>query len=436
MIPLVAIVGRPNVGKSTLFNRLVGRQAAIVDDLPGVTRDRHYADAHLQGRDLTLVDTGGFDPDSDDPMRQGIVRQVEAAIAEADVVLCVLDGSMEATLADREAVSLLRRSHKPVVYAANKIDNPARELEAVDLFGLGVEEIVMISALHGRGTAKLEQALRGKLPPAVRRAEDTLPVDLARVALIGRPNAGKSSLLNRLAGSERCLVDDEPGTTRDPIDSRLTFSGRDYLVVDTAGIRKRARVEHGIEALSVMRAIRAAERAEVVVLVCDANAGVAEQDARLLGLCTEKGRAIVVGLNKMDLLTKQARNRTVEQARIALHFAPWSPLIPISAQTGAGVRKLMATVWKAREEFRRRVPTAELNRFFEQVLERHTPPVSGGKSPRIYYITQAETSPPLFVAVTSAPQAIHPSYRRFVQNQIRKAFDFTSVPILVRFRQR
>jgi GTPase len=435
MTGIVAIVGRPNVGKSTLFNRLVGRQAAIVDDQPGVTRDRHYADGHLRGKTLTLVDTGGFDPESDDPMGRSIARQVEVAIAEADVVVCVFDGCVPATPADREAVELLRRSGKPVVYVANKVDGPTRESAATELYELGLERLHSISALHGRGLGEFEAAVADLLPPGA-PPMDSEETPLVRVALAGRPNAGKSSLFNRLAGAERSLVDARPGTTRDPVDTRIDYRGQAYLLVDTAGIRRRSRVDRGVEAASVIRALRAAQRAEVVVLMCDAIEGMSEQDARLLGLCAERGRAIVVALNKVDALEARVRQAAERKARETLVFAPWAPIVPLSAKTGTGVDKLMRRVADASNEFRRRVPTGELNRFFEQVIERQPPPTSAGRAPRIYYITQAETAPPLFVAVSSAPAAIPASYRRFVANQIRKAFGFESVPILVRYRGR
>jgi GTP-binding protein len=432
---IVAIVGRPNVGKSTLFNRFAGRRAAIVDDQPGVTRDRHYTDTHLHGRDVTLVDTGGFDPGSDDPMRQGIERQLNVAVAEADVVICVLDGTQPPTSADREAVALLRRSGKPVIFTANKVDNDQRALDASELYSLGMEKVHFISALHGRGLGTVESDLADQLPPArpVGHDEGDGP---PRVALVGRPNAGKSSLFNHLSGSERALVDHRPGTTRDPIDSRVEHGGRQFVLVDTAGIRRRSKVDRGVEGLSVMRAIKAVDRAQVVVLMADATDGIREQDARLLGLCAERQRAIVVGLNKMDLLDAEARERSLETARIALHFAPWAPIVSISAKTGKGIDKLMDTVWAAAEQFQRRIETAALNRFFEKVLEHHSPPTSGGKAPRIYFITQAETAPPIFVAVSNAPANIPASYRRFVQNQIRKSFGFDSVPVTVRYRKK
>ncbi len=434
MRPVVAIVGRPNVGKSTLFNRLAGKRLAIVHDLPGVTRDRNYGDTLLSGREIVLVDTGGFDPEDEDPMRQGIARQVRSAVTEADVVVCVLDGTLPPTFADREAVKLLRQSDKPVFYVANKADDPDRVLAANELYELGIPELFPVSALHGRGLAELGNAIVEALPGAEIEPEvrDAVP----RVALIGRPNAGKSSLINRLSGEERSLVDHRPGTTRDPVDTRVEIDGNAFVVVDTAGIRRRTRVEEGIEGASVIRAIRSIERAQIVILVCDGSEGVTEQDARLLGLANDRGRAIVVALNKVDLLDRKARKAAEEQLREALRFAPWAPVVSISAKTGFGVGALMTTVKRAFDEFGRRVSTSELNRFFEQVLAQRSPPTHKGRAPRIFYITQAEASPPVFIAMTSAPQHIKESYRRFIMNQIRKQFGFECVPIDLKFRGR
>jgi GTP-binding protein len=332
-------------------------------------------------------------------------------------------------------VRLLRKSNKPVIYVANKVDRPGRADIAGDLFRLGLPELVPVSAVHGLGTAELAQAIARTLP-AQEDAPDQADDQEPRVALLGRPNAGISSLVNRLSGTERSLVDDRPGTTRDPVDSRIVYGKEELVIVDTAGIRRRARVERGLELVSVLRAIRAVERANVAVLLCDASEGVAEQDARLLGLCMERRRAIVVGLNKMDLVPKDQRKGAIERARDTLSFARWAPVVPLSAKTGSGVSELVQAVSVAATEVRRRVPTAELNRFFRAVLDRQPPPTYRGKAPRIYFLTQAESAPPRFVAWASAPESIRPSYQRFVENQIRKAFGFTSVPVEVTYRQR
>ncbi|HEU4579264.1 MAG TPA: ribosome biogenesis GTPase Der [Polyangiaceae bacterium] len=432
----MAIVGRPNVGKSTLFNRLLGQRTAIVHDQPGVTRDRHYADVNVFGRTFTLIDTGGFDPEDSDAIGQGIARHVRAAVEEADLVLCVLDGQAPPSEADAAAVRMLRQSSKPVIYLANRLDHARLEQEATELYALGIQPIA-ISALHGRGMADLGQALTAQLPPPdlegnAEGEEQAVP----RVALVGRPNAGKSSLLNRLSGQERSLVDDRPGTTRDPVDVRLEFKGQPYLVVDTAGIRRRARVEDGVEAQSVMQALRAVARADVVVLLCDASIGLAEQDARLLGLCVDRARAIVVGLNKIDLLDAPARQRALESARSQLHFAPWVPIVPASNRSGEGITQLMNTVRRSFQEYSTRIPTAQLNQFLETLVE-HTPPPRGSRSvPRLFFMTQAQASPPVFVVMCSAAEELKDSYRRFLTNQLRKTFGFESVPLVVRYRNR
>jgi len=435
VIPIVALVGRPNVGKSTLFNRLAGKRLAIVHDMPGVTRDRNYTEAHLQGRDVMLVDTGGFDPQDEDPMRQGIARHVRAAIEEADVVVCVLDALTPPTDADREAIALLRKSDKPVVYMANRADNPGRELDASDLYRLGLPNLVAGSALHGRNMAALEAALAEQLPAI----HENKPADTSigpRIALLGKPNAGKSSLLNHLSGSERSLVDSRPGTTRDPIDVKLQYGGKPYLVVDTAGVRRRSKVTEAIELASVMRALRTINRSDIVVVMCDATVGLTDQDARLIGLAENRKRALIVGLNKVDLLSKKELTAAQEQVQTALHFAPWIPVVPLSAKSGRGVGALMKQVDQSYAEFTRRVGTSELNRFFSEVLERHPPPTKSGKAPRLLYVTQAESSPPIFVAMCSAPDALAESYRRFVVNQLRAAFGFQSIPLTVRYRER
>lgn len=436
---IVAIVGRPNVGKSTLFNRLVGKKLAIVHDEPGVTRDRHYADVTSRGRKYTLVDTGGFDPESLDPMKQGIKRQIDLAVAEADVIVCVLDATMSPMPADHAELELLRRSEKPVIFVANKADSPKVEAEAMDLYRLGMKQLIGLSALHGRRIDELEDAIDFALPPPPPPLEEPAPGEALRVAIVGKPNAGKSSLANRLLGEERMLVDDRPGTTRDPIDAVVERNGRKFVLIDTAGIRRKAKVTKEsdvVEGASVMQAIRAMERAEVVVLLCDASEGVAEQDAKILGLAVDRNRGIVIGLNKADLLDRKRSSTAEEEARDKLSFCPWAPVLKLSAKTGRGVGPLLDEATKVADAFRKRVGTGELNRFFEQVLATHPPPTSGGRAPRLFYITQAEASPPLFVVMASAPEKLHFSYRRYVLNQLREHFGFEGVPIRVRYNPR
>lgn len=436
---LVAIVGRPNVGKSTIFNRLVGRREAIVHDEPGVTRDRHYAAVHSLGRDYTIVDTGGFDPESDDPMRQGIARQVQVAVAEADVVVCVLDAIQGPLDADRQAVKLLRKSGRPVIFVANKADSARTELESTELYRLGLESLVAVSALHGRGFSELEDAIVSKLPPEEPSAAEQAPEDLVRVAIVGRPNAGKSSLVNRLCGEDRVLVDDRPGTTRDPVDTIAERDGVRMRLVDTAGIRRRSKVvkEHSaVEVVSVLRAMKSMEGADVVVLMSDATVGMTEQDAKILGMAVDRGRAVVVVLNKMDAVDASTHKKLEEDAREKLSFAPWTPIVRCSAKTGRGVNNVVRKIGEVYESFRKRVPTGALNRFFEEVLDTHPPPTQGAKAPRIYFVTQAESSPPLFVVMSNMPEAIHFSYQRYVANQIRKRFGFEGVPVKIAYRER
>lgn len=436
MTPIVAIVGRPNVGKSTLFNRLVGSPLAIVHDAPGVTRDRHYADATLGGRPVTIVDTGGFDPGSDDPMGQGIAQHVQAAITEADLVLCVLDGSEPPVQADREAVRLLRHAERPVIFVANKVDGRTQEATLGELYELGLDDLLGVSAMHGRHFGELERAILERLPPEEAEAGEEDTPEVLRIALIGRPNAGKSSLFNRLSQSERSLVDHRPGTTRDPIDSVVDFKGDRYRLVDTAGIRRRTRVEKGIETESVMRSIRAMGRTDVVILLVDVEQGVSDQDSRLFGLASDRGRPVIIGLNKADLLPPVELEKAKEEARVTLHFAQSTPIIALSAKSGHGVAQLMRAAKSAGERMSRRVPTGELNRFFESALAVHPPPTRAGKAPRLYYITQTGVRPPTFVVFSSSPEHVAESYRRFVTNKIRETFDFEAVPIRLFFRGR
>jgi GTP-binding protein len=437
--PVVAIIGRPNVGKSTLFNRLVGKRLAIVHDRPGVTRDRHYHDAVSLGREYLLVDTGGFDPSGDDNMKEGIVSQVRIALEQADVILCVLDATTPPTSIDSEEVDLLRRADKPVIYIGNKCDSPRQEAEAHDLYRLGIDSVVFVSALHGRGMDDLEHALIALLPSGEPDTEEEEDEGVIRVAVVGRPNAGKSSLVNRLLGEERLLVDDQPGTTRDAIDLLIERHGKKYRFVDTAGLRRKAKVAKSkdvVESLSVFQAVRAMDDADVVVLMCDADEGVAEQDAKILGLAVDRGRAIVVALNKVDLLDKERVKESRLDAHDTLSFASWAPFTRLSAKTGRGVDRLLRKIDEVYESYNQRVTTGELNRFFEEVLLKHPPPTQGGRAPRFYYITQAGTRPPTFMIVTSHPDNLHFSYQRYVKNAIRKRFGFEGASIRVFYRRK
>lgn len=431
--PIVAIVGRPNVGKSALFNRLAGAPLAIVEDMPGVTRDRLYAQALALGHEYVLIDTGGFDPGSADPLTQSIALQVKIALEEADVVICVLDATHDPLPADREAVSLLRHSSLPVLYVANKADNPKVQAAALELYSLGLDELRPISALHGHGIGDLEEAMIAHFPERDEDA-DASDSELDRVAIVGRPNAGKSSLVNRLLGEERQIVDDRPGTTVDSVDTRVEHDGEPMVLIDTAGIRRKRSVEAGLESLAVMQAVRAVERSNVVVLMIDAQSGPSEQDAKIAGLAIERGRALVIALNKSDLLDDAGRKAALSSARDVFAFATWAPLQLLSAHNGRGVKKLMQHVRAASKAHKHRVGTAEVNRFFEEVLEHHPPPSMNNRSVRIYYATQVQSGPPTFVIATNEPERVHFSYRRYVVNQLRERFGFAGTPVRVFYR--
>jgi GTP-binding protein len=435
---VVAVVGRPNVGKSTLFNRLARARIAIVHDEPGVTRDRHYADTSAFGRAYTIVDTGGFDPEDTDPMKAGIAKHVRAAIAEADAIIFVTDATTGPSAADRAAIKLLRESGKPVLYAANKADSPAVDADAFDLYRLGVDKVYPVSALHGRGIGELEADLIASLPEEV-PAEPDDERGPPRICLVGRPNAGKSSLLNRILGEDRMLVDSRPGTTRDSIDALVERGDKKYILIDTAGIRRKSKVikeENPVESLSVLSSIKSIERSHVVVMVCDAEEGVAEQDAKILGLAEERGRGMIVVLNKSDLLDKDAMKKAEEKAREKLAFLPYVPIVRTSAKMGRGLGELFQAIDRVREAYFQRVSTGELNRFFATVLDARPPPTMGGRAPRLFYVTQAEVGPPTFVAMTNAPDSIHFSYKRFVVNQLRKTFGFEGVPVRIHYKAR
>ncbi len=434
-LPVVAIVGRPNVGKSTLFNRLLGRRLAVVEDVPGVTRDRHYAETEVAGRPIVLVDTGGFDPRDPDPRAASIQSQVREALDEADVVICVFDATAEPTEADREAVTMLRRGARPVLFVTNKADSPRRALEGGSYYELGLEPLLAVSALHGVGVADLEEALLDLLPePAPEAAEVPADEDLPRVAIVGRPNAGKSSLVNRLLGAPRQLVDERPGTTVDSIDVLMDRGEHRWLLVDTAGMRRKRARKGRVEVHAVFHAVRAIERSDAVVLLLDAEQGAAEQDTKIAGLALDRGKALVVGLNKVDLLDAAAAREAERKAREVFGFVPWAPRVRLSARTGKGVRSLLRTVDRAVASHRKRVPTAEVNRFFVEVLERHPPPTYRKRPVKLYYVTQAETRPPTFVVVTNRPEGVHFSYRRYVANRLRERFGFYGTPIRVVYR--
>lgn len=436
MKPIVAIVGRPNVGKSTLFNRLIGEKKAIVLDTPGVTRDRNFGDARWQGRHFTVVDTGGFEPVSDDDMLGNMRAQALLAIDEAEVVLLVLDGRDGLLDADREVAELLRRADRKVVFAVNKIDGQSQEDLAAEFYALGVDALHLISAEHGRGVGRMLDALAALLPENADALADE-DDDVTRFALIGRPNAGKSTLANRLLGENRMIVSEVPGTTRDAIDIPLEIDGRRYLLIDTAGLRRKKKIPRGTsEGYSAVRTLRAMDRCHVAVCLFDALDGITEQDARVVGVAAEKGRALVFAVNKWDAVDKDPKSAQRFEAEIQrkIPFATYAPVVFMSGLTGQRVHKLVEQIDRVREAHRQRITTGRLNRWLEETTARHQPPVVRNRRLKFYYATQARTAPPTIVISCNDPEAVHFSYQRFLVNQFRESFDLPGTPVRLVFR--
>ncbi|GBD12630.1 GTPase Der [bacterium HR24] len=433
--PVVAIVGRPNVGKSTLFNRLTGGRKALVEDIPGTTRDRLYADVEWGDRAFTLVDTGGLEPTSEEPFSVLVRRQVEVALAEADVVMFVVDASQGPTITDMEIAEMLRRTGSPVLLVANKADNDRRQQAALQFYELGLGEPIAISAYHDLGVDELRRALAALLPPA--EALAAVPAELA-LAIVGRPNVGKSMLLNAILGQERVVVSEVPGTTRDAIDTPLEYHGHRLLLIDTAGIRRRGRIAPGLERHSVQRAQQAIRRCDVALLVIDATEGVTAQDTHIAGLVLEEYKGLVIVVNKWDLMpdTDDQRRRFAAHALERLKFVPWAPLAFVSAKTGLNLEGLLELALEVGEKRSQRVPTARLNAAIREAIARHPPPPSGKRQFKLYYVTQAEVRPPTFVFFCNDPDLLHFSYRRYLENAIRRAFDFEGTAIKMVFRGR
>ncbi|TDD33517.1 ribosome biogenesis GTPase Der [Nonomuraea terrae] len=431
-LPVVAIVGRPNVGKSTLVNRVIGRREAVVEDVPGVTRDRVTYEANWRGRRFTVVDTGGWDPDATG-MNLRIAEQAQVAVELADVIVFVVDATVGATDADETVGSVLRQSGKPVILAANKVDNQQMELEAAALWSLGLGEPYPVSALHGRSSGDLLDVVLEALPetPEVTFGAQRGP---ARVALLGKPNVGKSSLLNKLAGEERVLVDPMAGTTRDPVDELVELGGRTWRFVDTAGIRRRDRELQGADFYAAMRTRAALERTEVAVVLIDASEPLTEQDLRIIGLVIESGRAMVVAFNKWDLVDEDRRYYLEKEIDRQLVRTPWALRVNISAKTGRHVDRLVPALEKALDSWSTRVPTARLNAFLTELVQQTPPPVRGGKQPKILFATQASVEPPKFVLFTSG--WLEDTYRRFIERRIREEFGFAGSPIEVTMKIR
>ncbi len=440
MKPLLALVGRPNVGKSTLFNRLVGQRLALVEDSPGVTRDRHYADIAWAGRELSVVDTGGFVPGGSDDVIEGVRAQAEIAVETADVVLLLVDGRAGPVAADAELAALLRKSGKPVLLVVNKLDHPpAAEAAAAEFYRLGFPEVFAVSAEHALGIDALLDAAVAHLPPAGEDAtgEGDEVDEAIRIAIIGRPNVGKSTLVNALLGEERQVSGPVPGTTRDPIDSELVHAGRRVILTDTAGIRKKRASAARVERVSILGALRSVDRSDVALLVLDATEPGVEQDARLAGMVEEKGRALVVFVNKWDLVAREARKQEEfrEALKWQLRFVAYAPILFGSALQARQVHKVLDVAVQLFGQFRLRTPTPMLNRLLQKVVDAHPAPSDRGRPLRFYYITQVASAPPTFALTCNRPRSVTQAYRRYLTNQLREALELR-VPLHLVFRER
>ncbi|MGZ3604150.1 MAG: ribosome biogenesis GTPase Der [Thermodesulfobacteriota bacterium] len=435
MKPIVAIVGRPNVGKSTLFNRVSGGKKAIVWDEPGVTRDRNYSDVEWGESAFTLIDTGGFEPASKDRIFAQMREQCQLAMDEADVILFMMDGKEGLTPSDREIVDILRKLNKPVFYIVNKIDGPKHEERILEFYGLGMESIYSISAEHGYGVNGLMEEVIKTFPDL---AEEKWDKDATKVAVIGRPNVGKSSLINRLLGYKRVLVDEVPGTTRDAIDTRFEKDGRRYVLIDTAGIRRKSRISLRLEKYSIVEALRTIDRSDVALLLIDSKEGVTDQDARIGGFIHEKGKGCILIVNKWDLVEKDSQTivRYEREVRENLKYLSYAPILFISALTGQRVGKVLDMVEDVSAQARKRIPTGQLNRYFGKWVEEFPPPLRRNRIVKMNYITQVSVSPPTFVIYTNIQGSVHFSYERYLTNKMREAFGFEGVSVRLLFRKK
>ena len=431
-LPVLAVVGRPNVGKSTLVNRILGRREAVVEDVPGVTRDRVSYDATWNGRAFTVVDTGGWDPDARG-LAERIAAQAEVAVSAADAVLFVVDATVGITDADEAVVRILRKANKPVILAANKVDDMRAEAEAYGLWNLGLGEPFPVSALHGRGSGDLLDAILEALPETPPESFEEVGGP-RRVAIVGKPNVGKSSLLNKLAREDRVVVDDAAGTTVDPVDELIELGGRTWRFIDTAGIRKRVKEASGHEYYASLRTNTAIERAEVAVLVVDASKPLTEQDQRIISTVSEAGRALVIAFNKWDLVDEERRYYLEREIDRDLVRVQWAPRVNITARTGWHVDKLVPALDAALNGWQTRVGTGALNSFLGRLVAEHPHPVRGGKQPRVLFGTQASTAPPTFILFTSG--LLEASYLRYIERRLREEFGFVGTPIHVQQRPR
>lgn len=436
MKPVVVIIGRPNVGKSTLFNRLVKRRKAIVEDEPGVTRDRNYAEALYEDHPFLLIDTGGFEPAAKERIPKQVQEQAEVAIQEADLVLFLMDGKEGLNPADIEVAHYLRKVTKPVFYVVNKIDGERQEENVIDFYQLGVPALYSISAEHGRGVADLMDGVFKVLTPTPLQEERE--EGEIRVALVGRPNVGKSSLLNKLIGRPRAVVDSTPGTTRDAIDTPLRREGRKYIFIDTAGIRRKSKVSKRLEKYMTIRALKSLERCDVAVILLDGFEGLTDQDARIAEFAEENGRALIFIVNKWDLVEKETSTLEQYKKRIRkeIKTLDYVPILFISALTGQRVSKLFETIDAVISEHRKRIATAKLNQWLQEIFQNNPPPLAGSRTVKLYYISQVTTAPPTFVLFTNEPRGITEPYLRYLMRQLRERYGFAGAPLRILLRRR
>ena len=430
---IVAIIGRQNTGKSTLLNRLAGKPLAIVEDMPGTTRDRIFASVKWQETEFTLVDTGGLELEITSTIAQGINAQIEEAISAADVIIFLVDVTNGVMPSDLEVADMLRRASKPILLAVNKADNAKLEDEAVEFYELGLGEPLAVSAHHGRGTAELLDRIVSLLPPPLPAVTGPEAIN---VAIVGRPNVGKSMLLNALVGNKRAIVDDSPGTTRDAIDTLFDFDGQSVLLIDTAGIRRKGRVKAGVERYSVMRSLRAIDRADVALLVLDATEPATTQDTHIAGYIQQSVKGIILVVNKWDLIENKDLAEWNKYIKSQFRFVGYAPVLYISAKSGQGVDKIMPQVDQVYQERQKRLTTAMVNSVVQQAVTAHTRPSSRGKQLKVLYATQAEVNPPTFVFFTNDARLIHFTYRRYLENKLRRAFGFNGTPLRMIFKTR